>query len=286
MPEHKTERKTVLITGASAGIGKELAKEFATQGYQVYCGARRKDAMGDISETAGIHVFELDVTSDESVNALKQQLEEKLGGELGILYNNAGVSSSYPGLDTSIEDAKSLFDVNYFGAMRMNNAFGPMVIKAKGIIVHTGSVAADVCPPWGSTYNASKGALRAYVKSLQYELGPLGVQVTDVITGSVKTEMFGATPKPELSKDSLFHVAKVSLDAQRDPSQHEKMPAWEYAKNVVSQVVERKVTIYAGGQAKASYWLMNWSPGNMRGYIMDKVFKIPEYKKAVKESQK
>lgn len=107
-----------------------------------------------------------------------------------MLINNAGSAVHVPALDLDIEGAvKNMFDVNVFGVMRMVKACGPMLIVSEGCIVNVGSIAPIVPLAFSSAYNATKAALHAYGDALKLEMEPLGVQVTTIITGGVKSNI-------------------------------------------------------------------------------------------------
>jgi 1-acylglycerone phosphate reductase len=141
--------KSVLITGCSAGgIGHGLAIAFQKRGCTVFATARSLDKMEDLKALPNMHLLSLDTTMPESIAAAAKEVERQTGGKLDVLVNNAGVQYVMPILDDDIEIAKALFDVNYWGTVRVTKAFSDMVIAAKGTIVNVGSGAGLLAIPF------------------------------------------------------------------------------------------------------------------------------------------
>jgi len=139
----------VLITGCSdGGIGSSLAKEFQSRGFHVFATARTITKMAALEGISNITLLELDVTSATSINAAVVVVSEKASGKLNYLVNNAGWSQTLPILDTDIEKAKSMYDVNVWGMLAMTKAFASLVIAAKGSIVNIGSTTGRAYIPY------------------------------------------------------------------------------------------------------------------------------------------
>lgn len=144
------QRKSVLITGCSdGGIGSGLALEFLRRGYQVFATARSVKKMGNLANLPNVTLLELDVLKSESIKTTAQEVRKILGtATLNILINNAGCNSYMPMLDVNIQDAKRLFDTNYFGALEVVQAFSSFVIEAKGKLVFITSIGGHVTIPY------------------------------------------------------------------------------------------------------------------------------------------
>ena len=143
--------KTVLITGCSSGgIGHALALAFQERGCTVFATARTVKKIQDLASLPDIHLIALDVTVSESVADAAKEIEKQTSGKLDISINNAGSMYAMPILDDEVETAKKLFEVNYWGPIRMTKVFSPMLIKAKGTIVNVGSVAGVLALPFQS----------------------------------------------------------------------------------------------------------------------------------------
>lgn len=136
-----------MITGCSSGgVGAALAEAFEDEGYHVFATARSPSKVPQ-SLHASPHatVLALDVASSDSIAMLKQNIQKETGGTLDILINNAGLGLEMPCVDTSIQEAKKLFDLNFFAAFEMIQVFSPMLIKASGLIINNSSVGGR-CP--------------------------------------------------------------------------------------------------------------------------------------------
>lgn len=227
--------KTVLITGCSSGIGNALAREFRSRGLRVFATARNADSLSDLSDL-GIEALSLEVTSKESIEALKETIDERTeGAGLDLLVNNAGRNYTVPALDVEYEEIQKTFETNVFAVMRICQAFAPLLIKAKGTIVQIGSLAAVIPYVFGSVYNASKGALHSYSDTLRVELAPFDVKVVNVITGGVKSNIARTTRK--LPEGSIYVPVATEYDRRLVHSQEGAMPNEAYARSVVGQVL-------------------------------------------------
>ena len=144
---------TVLITGCSAGgIGPALVNSFQRRGYTVYATARSLKKMSDLASLPNVHLYELDVINPTSIRAVVKEIEARTDGKLDVLVNNAGQQYIMPALDVDIDTAKNLFEVNYWGPLRMIQAFSEMLVRAKGCVVNIGSSAGIVHIPLQSRW--------------------------------------------------------------------------------------------------------------------------------------
>lgn len=180
-------KKVILITGASAGMGKEFAKELLTDGHIVYGAARRIDKMADI-KSLGVKVMEMDVTDDalmvKGIDAII-----KAEGRIDILVNNAGFGSYGAIEDVSMADARYQLEVNVFGAARLMQLVVPhMRAQHYGRIINISSIGGKVALPLGGWYHASKFALEALSDTLRNEVKPFGIDVVVIEPGGVKSE--------------------------------------------------------------------------------------------------
>ncbi|MDG2459463.1 MAG: oxidoreductase [Luminiphilus sp.] len=182
-----TNKKVALITGASSGIGADIAMRMASAGYAVYAGARRVDRMREL-EAAGINISELDVTSAASIASFVQGVLEQ-EKKIDILINNAGYGSYGAVEDVDIEEARRQFEVNLFGLAAMTNAVLPsMRSNRSGTIIHMGSVGGKLWSVLGGWYQASKYALEGLADCTRNELRPFGIHVVLLEPGGIKSE--------------------------------------------------------------------------------------------------
>src|SRR5436305_3697700 len=181
----KIEGSIALVTGASSGIGEATAKRLALAGYKVYGTSRRR-------APAGQRLFEmlpLDVTSDESVEAAVGELM-RLHGRIDLLVNNAGFSIAPAGAEeSSMAQARSIFDTNFFGIVRMTRAVVPhMRRQGGGRIINIGSVLGFLPAPYMALYAATKHAIEGYSESLDHELRTKGIRVSVIEPAYTKTQ--------------------------------------------------------------------------------------------------
>ena len=179
--------KTVLITGASAGIGYATAELLLKSGYKVYAGARRVEKMRGL-EYQGAKIFALDVTDEDSL-ASAVDFVLKDGGSLDALVNNAGYGAHGAVEDVPLAEARRQFEVNLFGLARLTQLALPhMRAAGGGAIVNISSIAGKITTPTGGWYHASKHALEAYSDALRLETAQFGIRVVLVEPGPIKTE--------------------------------------------------------------------------------------------------
>jgi NAD(P)-dependent dehydrogenase (short-subunit alcohol dehydrogenase family) len=180
-----SEASIALVTGASSGIGEATAKRLALAGYKVYGTSRRGAAPGRRS----FEMLPLDVTSDESVEAAVTKVI-RLDGRIDLLVNNAGFSIAPAGAEeSSIEQARSIFDTNFFGLVRMTRVVVPhMRHQGRGRIINIGSVLGFLPAPYMALYAASKHAVEGYSESLDHELRTRGIRVSVIEPAYTKTQ--------------------------------------------------------------------------------------------------
>ncbi len=194
-----SQKKVVLITGASSGMGKSAAELFAADGHTVYAGARRIDRMVDELKPKGINPIELDVTDPD---ANQRAIDQIIGaeGRIDVLINNAGFGLYGPVEEVSLADARYQFDVNLFGLADLTQRALPhMRAQGSGRIINTSSMGGKVFTPLGAWYHATKHALEGWSDCLRIEVASFGVQVVIVEPGGIKTE-FGNVVGDQLQK--------------------------------------------------------------------------------------
>ncbi len=180
-------KKTVLITGASSGIGKATTQKLLDEGYCVYASARNITKLKPLA-ACGAEILELDVTQDESMQLGVERIIRE-SGRLDILINNAGYGSYGALEDIPIEEARHQFEVNVFGLGRLTQLVLPhMRQQSFGKIVNITSVGGKIYEPLGSWYHASKFAVEGLSDCLRLELQPFGIDVIIVEPGPIRTE--------------------------------------------------------------------------------------------------
>ncbi|PQV46718.1 oxidoreductase [Paraburkholderia sp. BL21I4N1] len=192
-----------LVTGASSGIGEATANRLAKAGYKVY-GTSRRGAQ------AGQRTFEmlpLDVTSEESVEAAVKEVL-RLDGRIDLLVNNAGFGVAPAAAEeSSLDQARAIFDTNFFGIIRMTRAVLPhMRRQGGGRIINIGSVLGFLPMPYMALYSATKHAVAGYSESLDHELRTMGIRVSVIEPAYIKTPFDANFMAPDAPLDEYREV--------------------------------------------------------------------------------
>ncbi|OQE10440.1 hypothetical protein PENVUL_c004G02459 [Penicillium vulpinum] len=222
-------RPSVLITGCGkGGIGHALALEFKHQGYVVYTTLLAHEPRDHLTDL-GIHAFTADVTKDTDVEQLKDTISSLTEDSLNVLVNNANMRAGYTmtAIDTDVREVEKMFGVNVFGPMRMVHFFHPLLIKAKGKIVNI-----------GTSYNATKAALHHWGNTLRVEMKPFGVDVINIISGEIGTNILKRDNNRKLPENSFYRPLEEEFANHVNRTPHTTTPA-EYAKSVVSEVMKK-----------------------------------------------
>jgi NAD(P)-dependent dehydrogenase (short-subunit alcohol dehydrogenase family) len=183
------ERGTVVITGASTGIGEATALHLKELGFKPLAGVRKEEDAERL-RGQGMQPLKLDVTDKVSIAAARAEAEQASGGRLAGLVNNAGVALSAPLEYIPIDRLRQQLEINLIGQVAVTQAFLPHLRAAHGRIVNVSSIGGRVALPMLGPYAASKFALEAVSDSLRRELRHLGVAVVVVEPGGVKTPIW------------------------------------------------------------------------------------------------
>jgi NAD(P)-dependent dehydrogenase (short-subunit alcohol dehydrogenase family) len=204
----KTKAKIAIVTGASSGIGEATAERLAKAGYKVYGTSRRGAQAGGQS----FEMLPLDVTSDESVAAAVGEVMRR-DGRIDLLVNNAGFGVAPAGAEeSSIDQARSIFETNFFGLIRMTRAVVPhMRRQGSGRIVNIGSVLGFLPMPYGALYAATKHAVEGYSESLDHELRTRGIRVSVIEPAYTKTPFDANFMKPDAKLDE-YREARAGVN--------------------------------------------------------------------------
>lgn len=182
--------KTVLITGASSGIGLATARFLADRGYNVFAGVRRHEAAAQIAAPGIVPVI-MDITDIDSIAKAATQVDAAVGDRgLGGLVNNAGQMIGGPMEFVPIPDLRRIMEVNVIGQVAATQAMLPLLRRARGRIVNISSVSGRLAVPMFGPYNASKFALEAISDALRMELAGSGVKVVVIEPGPVKSRIW------------------------------------------------------------------------------------------------
>jgi NAD(P)-dependent dehydrogenase (short-subunit alcohol dehydrogenase family) len=219
--------RTVVITGASTGIGEACALRLERAGWRVFAGVR-KEADGQRLMQAGserLMPITLDVTDQAEIEAAAKRVGEAVGpaGVQGLV-NNAGISVNGPLEFLTPEDLRKQLEVNVVGQVAMVQAFLPLMRQGRGRIVNIGSIAGKMATPFLGPYCASKHAMEAISDSLRQELRPWGIHVSLVEPGSIATEIWdkGQRDADEFQKNAPEQAMQLygkAFEALREAAQ-------------------------------------------------------------------
>src|SRR2546421_12292678 len=210
--------RTILVPGASRGLGRTLVFAFAKAGArEVFAGARKPADIEKLQSDAAaigapIKPIKLDVTNDDDVNATKSL------GPIDILINNAGIAGYGNPASMNFDDAQREMDVNYFGALRMTRALAPaMLERGEGMIVNVATAFAKVNLPIVGTYCASKAALLSLGQALRAYFSEKGIHVMTVMPTTIDTDMSKGADVAKMTTEFvtaeiLRHIAEESID--------------------------------------------------------------------------
>lgn len=185
-----SSQQVVLVTGSKSGFGRGIVETLARQGHRVFASLRDVDgrnaayanALRDFAqrEQLALSVLELDVTNETSANQAVEAVIEQ-AGHIDVLVNNAGVS--YIGITEgyTLEQARTIMEVNFFGPLHLDRAVLPYMRQQRnGLLLHITSVSGGLAFPFVSLYSASKMALEALAEGYHYELAPLGSEAARI----------------------------------------------------------------------------------------------------------
>jgi NAD(P)-dependent dehydrogenase (short-subunit alcohol dehydrogenase family) len=213
--EQQQSRPVAIVTGASGGIGEATARALHSAGYRVFGTYRRPPA----ARSPGVEYLACDVTNDESVSALVAEVLSKTG-RIDLLVNNAGVGLLGGAEESSLEQAKSLFEVNVFGLIRMTKAVLPTMRRQRaGRIINISSVMGLIPAPFMALYSASKHAVEGYSESLDHEIRASGVRVVLVEPAYTRTafegNVFQADQRLEVYQSARANAEGVLRDGMK-----------------------------------------------------------------------
>lgn len=206
IPMNKANPGIALVTGASSGIGNAAAKALSKAGFRVFGTSRHGGAKG----ADGITMLTCDVTSDASVAKLVDDVLAE-AGRIDLLVNNAGIGLFGGAEESSLAQAKALFEVNVFGVIRMTNAVLPIMRRnGQGRIVNLSSAHGFIPAPYFAHYAATKHAVEGYSQSLDHELRTLGIRVTLVEPTYTRTAFEENLVKPDQPLDA-YEAARADM---------------------------------------------------------------------------
>ena len=253
-----TRIKIALVTGASSGIGEATAERLAKAGYKVYGTSRR----GARAEKRSFEMLALDVTSDKSVEAAVNEVMRP-DGRIDLLVNNAGFGVAPAGAEeSSIDQARSIFETNFFGLIRMTRAVVPhMRRQGNGRIINIGSVLGFLPMPYGALYAATKHAVEGYSESLDHELRTRGIRVSVIEPAYTKTPFDANFMEPDAQLDE-YREARAGVSKRVNEVMAAAEPPGVVADTVLkaAEAAHPKIRYAAGKLAKRLRFLRRFAP--------------------------
>ena len=273
--------KNVLITGCSSGIGKALALEFVSQGWQVWATARNKETLSDL-EKSGINIATLDVTCADQVSQLVDRLAA--AGGIDILVNNAGYGAMGAVAEMPESEVRLQFETNVFAPLQLIQKIIPaMIARRSGTIINIGSVSGQVVTPFSGTYCASKAAFNAFSDTLRMELRPFGIDVMSVKPGAVRSR-FADNAKQALERvlpeHSFYKAVEDALWKRAAASQDNPTSAEQVARVIVKRVKADKASgsLKIGNGSRSLPFLQWLLPEALFERVLSRVFHLNRLK--------
>lgn len=262
-------KKTALVTGASSGMGKAIAKRLIEDGFQVYAAARSVDKMRDLA-SLGATSLHMDVTKDEDITVGVATIISQTGG-VDVLVNNAGFGLYGPVEEISIDEARYQFEVNVFGAARLTQLLLPaMRARKSGTIVNITSMGGKIYSVLGAWYHATKHALEGWSDALRLEVAQFGIRVVIIEPGVIETG-FGDAATDSIVKRSAHgpYGPLVQMVAKSLKNTYGRGTGTD--PSVVAAVVSRAI---AGRHPRTRYAVGRFAKMliNMRGWLGDRMF--------------
>jgi len=220
-----------LVSGASRGLGRAIAEAALVAGHRVVAGVRSVSALDDLAarEPERLAVVPLDVTDDEQVRAAVDTAIRRWG-RLDVLVNNAGYANMAAVEDVDVDDFRAQVETNFFGVVRLTQAVLPIMRRQRaGHLIQISSVGGRLARPGLAAYQSSKWAVTGYSGVLAQEVAPLGIKVTVLEPGGMRTDWSGSSmriaPVRDEYRDTVGAAAQLSQSANLGASDPAKVAA-------------------------------------------------------------
>jgi len=262
-------KRVILITGASSGMGKESAIALIKEGHTVYTVARRIEQMKDIEELGG-HPMQMDVTNQDDIKCVVDTIIQK-EGRIDVLWNNAGYGLYGSVEDVPLQEARNQLEVNLIGLAAVTQQVVPYMREAKGgTIINTSSMGGKMYFPMGAWYHASKHAVEGLSDCLRIELKQFGIKVVILEPGFIATE-FGSVLIDNFNKLPAKSVYRSMMDKIIEGTKKSAVGNGSSKPSVIADAMIRiintdspKTRYRIGKFAKPMVW--------MRTYLGDRLF--------------
>ncbi len=276
---------SILITGASTGIGFACAEYLTQQNMHVFAGVRKEQDAENLQSEIGNSVTPvmLDVTDTESIQQALAIVEKQVNHKgLTGLVNNAGIAVSGPVEGVKIDDVRRQMEVNLIGQVAVTQAFLPLIRQATGRIINMGSIGGRSSTPFYGIYSASKFALEAITDSLRVELRPWGIHVAIIEPGAIKTPIWdkseGVSEQFTEAIQSLYGKQLDQMEKINRSLNKNGISTQEVAKAVhhASTHQNPKNRYIIGSDANQRVWIERL-PDRLRDWLFARVFHIPNF---------
>lgn len=275
--KYMSDKKIVLLTGGSAGLGKATAELLMKRGYMVYSGSRRvTEAQSDPNSKGEIIPVQMDVTDAKSVEAAVTRVMEEQG-RIDVLICNAGNGIAGSIEDTSEQEARFQMETNFFGTVNSIHAVAPVMRKQKfGKIITTSSVAGFIPIPYQGYYSASKAAVKILTQTLAIEMKQFGVQCCCVLPGDAKTDFTASrkfTQAAQSPESAYTDRMKKAVDTMAHDEQNGMEPI-EISRAILNQIEKKKMSIVVvpGVSYKLISFIARIVPNRFMLFVVDKLY--------------
>lgn len=262
------KKQTVLITGASSGIGKATAKYFQAKGWNVAATMRSPEKEKELSKLENVLCIRLDVTEPQSIQAAKEETLRRFKS-IDVVVNNAGYGLVGPFEAISQQKIEKQIATNLFGVMELTRAIIPYFREnKKGVIINVTSIGGRITLPLCSPYHASKWAVEGFSESLQHELRPMNIKIKIVEPGPIKTDFYDRSldmVKPNTINAYDTYIERAITNMQKDMNGRGKPPA-EVAKTIYRAATD--------GNWKLRYPVVSMGILALRRFLPDSLFNI------------
>ncbi len=258
--------KTVIVTGASSGIGEAAVRYFVHEGAELVLAARDESKMQLIVRdmpAAQVHIVRTDVSVESDCAHLIQSTLERFG-KIDVLVNNAGLSMRASFADSNLDVIRRLMDVNFWGTVYCTHYAIQELIRTKGSVVGVSSIAGYKGLPGRTGYSASKFAMNGFLESLRLENRATGLHVLTLAPGFVSTNIRNTA----LTSDG-------SVQAESPRAESEMMRPEEVAEKMGAAILQRKAELVLSGQGKLTVNLNKAFPRLVDGLVYNHMKKEP-----------
>jgi NAD(P)-dependent dehydrogenase (short-subunit alcohol dehydrogenase family) len=280
--------RSVVITGASTGIGAACAVRLDALGFRVFAGVRRAEDGEALQKECSSRLMpiSLDVTDPASIAAAAERVSAIVGDQgLAGLVNNAGIAVGGPIELVPMSAVRSQFEVNVFGQIAVTQAFLPLLRRGRGRVVNMGSIAGRAATPYIGLYSASKFAMEALTDALRSELQPWGIEVSIVEPGAIATQIWKKSAriaddmKAGLSDGArrLYGEQITSVRSSIQEVEKRAIPATAVAEAVVHALSAKrpKARYLVGIDARIRAAMAAWLPDRVQDRVLRWFLKLP-----------